>query len=1394
MHVRLLGPVEARIDGRPVPLGGAKPRALLAILALNAAQPVSAERLIEGLWGADPPATAAKTLQAYVSRLRRALEASGNGTAIVTRARGYELRLAPDDVDAQRFERLMTRGATRDALALWQGRALEDVADEPFAALEIRRLEELRLAAIEQAIDDDLAAGRHVELTGELESLVAEQPLRERLRAQLMLALYRSGRQADALRAYRDARATLVEEIGIEPGSELQQLQEAILRQDPTLARDAASPRVFMCPFKGLAAYDVGDAGVFFGRELLISEMVARLAGGASLLGVVGPSGSGKSSVLRAGLLAALADGALPGSDSWPIVLLRPGAHPLRTLDEATGEAPGTRVLAVDQFEEVFSACGDERERTAFIDALVAAAGDERHRTFVLLALRADFYGRCAAYPEFARQLSANHVIVSPMGGGELRRAIELPARSAGLTVEPRLVDTLVGDVDGEPGALPLLSACLIELWLHRDGSELSMTAYEQTGGLRGAVARLAERAYEPLDAVQRDIARRILLRLARDAEGGAVVGRRVTVAELDADRDEGVAEVLSVLARDRVVTVGDGEVEVAHEALLREWPRLRGWLEEDAQGRLLHHRLRDAADAWDAGGRDTGDLYRGARLASALEWSTEHDADLNTHEREFLAESRGASERSQRRIRAALVGVVALLALSVVAGLVALAQRGNARDQASAAEALRLGSRAVVDTDLDRSLLLAREGVALDDTVQTRGNLLAALLKSPAAIGILRADSERILAAALSPDERTLAVGNIPGRVSLFDPATRRRVAALDPTPNGAAIHELAFSPDGTRLAVAHAISPGDPYTAYPQGIAVAMLDARTHRVVARFALPRDRAITGLRFSRDGRTIGMALIPFPDGPATFMRFDAGTGGRLTGPARVNRRGYSPPMMTRDGRRIVVVGSDGVTVRDSRTLEVLERLPGAGVSASLTASPLRFQTVSAPYALSSDDRTLAIGGNDGSLRLLDLETGETRVASGRHAAAVTDARFTPDGRSLITTGDDGDVIVWDVGRAAAKETLSGHSGFVFSPMISRDGTTLYTASLDGTVFIWDLDGGRRIGRPLRVGAEGTGGAGMALSSDGEMIAVARRAGAVGVVDARSLRERRVVPVLRNGNVTRLVFVPRSHVVAVTGDTGQLALLDAESGRVTRLSGHRNYVLTPGLSTDGRLMATADVDGIVRLWSLPAARAAGAPLRFSHGVYDAQLSPDGRRLTLVLFAANGVPDTLEVWDVDSRRRVTRVRIGANTNVVRFSPDGRLAAIGNNSGRAQVWSTTTWRPVTRAVAGHAGALNGAAISPDARTLATGGDDGMIRLWDIRTGQAVAAPLPGLSHKTVVPSFTPDGAHLLAAYETGDAYLWDIRPESLLRQACSVAGRRLTRAEWNEFVPGRAYDPAC
>ena len=365
---------------------------------------------------------------------------------------------------------------------------------------------------------------------------------------------------------------------------------------------DASAPNV--CPFRGLASFDAAHAEYFFGRERVVADLLARLVG-STLITLVGPSGSGKSSLLRAGLLAGLAEGVLPGSERWRQVLLRPGERPLEAFGRAlrragTGgagdddplvaalgslKADERLIIAVDQFEEVFTACRDEAERSAFVEALAALADDADQRVVVVLGIRGDFYGRCAEYPELSSRIGANTVLVGPMRRDELRRAIELPARRAGLRVEPRLVMALVGDVADEPGGLPLLSTALVELWEERSDRTLRLASYQQSGGVSGAVARLAERAYDRMSPPERERARAILMRLT-DADQPEPVRRRVPLAELETERDADTAAALAALTESRLVTVDEGVAEVAHEALLREWPRLRGWLDEDIEGR----------------------------------------------------------------------------------------------------------------------------------------------------------------------------------------------------------------------------------------------------------------------------------------------------------------------------------------------------------------------------------------------------------------------------------------------------------------------------------------------------------------------------------------------------------------------------------------------------------------------------------------------------------------------------------------------------------------------------------------------------------------------------------------------------------------------------------------
>lgn len=1440
----MLGPLEVRANGHPLALGGRKPRAVLAMLALRSGETVSTDRLIEGLWGERPPATAVKLVQLYVSQLRKALAANGNEAEIVTRGRGYELQAGAAAVDAARFERLVSEGAAREALALWRGPALDDVADEPFAAAEIRRLEELQLAAVELAVEDDLEAGRHRELVAELDQLVAEHPLRERLHAQRMLAFYRCGRQAEALEAYRQARARLVEEIGVEPGPELRRLHEAILRQDPSLerlatwggetpperdpreaearlaaavahaaaerarlraaeddlagsvaelqgvrerARQQDEPGVVACPFKGLASFEVEDAEVFFGREQLTAEMVARLVG-APLLGLVGPSGSGKSSVLKAGLLAALAAGVLPGSERWALALMRPGEHPVRALERAMANAvpSGRLVIAVDQFEELFTACRDETERATFVETFLGAARDPNVRALVLVAVRADFYGRCAAYPELSRLLGANHLLIGPMRRDDLGRAIELPAHHARLEVEPALIDRLTVDVEGEPGALPLLSTALLELWQHRDGRRLRLSSYEQLGGVHGAVARLAESAYARLDSERREVVRRILLRLAGEGQGETVVRRRVPLTELEAEQDEAVGDVLNLLAADRLVTIGEGEVEVAHDALLREWPRLRGWLEEDADGRRVHQHLGAAARDWDAAGRDPGELYRGARLATALEWSAAHEPELNAGERAFLDASRRASGRSQRRFRALLAGIAILLVAAVVGGVLAVIQRGEAREAAGAARdaetaqlAQRLGAQALVEDDLDLSLLLARQAVAIDDSPQTRGNLLAALRRSPAAVGIMHGRGGVLRAIAVSPDGKTLAIGDSTG-VLFFDARINKQIGDPLSATGDVGVESLAYSPDGRTLAVG-----GDHL--------VRLVDARTHEQLAETAIGGVAA--RMAFTKDGSQL---VVLFPPGKATGLGTadaqitvrDAVTLepiGTLIEPtafvgAYVGFYYASPHFaITPDDRSLITASEEG-------ELAWWDLRSGAKTRTEKIATGLH------ALALSPDGLTAAVGMK-GGLQLVDLRTGAVRAAAG------VDGRpnwvsFSPDGETLVSTNVDGTVTLWDVVSTTPRETLRGHSNDVEQPVFSPDGETLYTVSHDGTAIAWDLTGERGLGRRFTFTHDRTfSAAGFdahpgAFSPDGRLIAVGLKQRGIALWDARELTPIGTPLLETNGEVKKLAFTPDGRTLAA-GTSSSVTLWDVRSrSRLHRplFAGGSTLLVGVGFSPDGSTLATASDELGVRLWDV-ATRASLGAMGHSSDAHDLAWSTDGTTIAWARPKRGGA----EVWDVATRTSIAIVDGTPMTDLsVALSPDGRTLAVGGFGGVVRLWDVGTRKVVHELDQGGNGAL-ALEFSPDARVLGVSGFEPFASLWDLATGTRIGPQFTAGDRRAMI-DLSPDGRRLLMTHGNGRGAVWDVDPRSWAGRACTLANRTLTREEWEEFLPGRDYDPTC
>jgi Novel STAND NTPase 1 len=658
------------------------------------------------------------------------------------------------------------------------------------------------------------------------------------------------------------------------------------------------------CPYKGLAAFDESDAAYFYGRERLVGELAARTVG-MGLLGVVGPSGSGKSSVVLAGLLPSLAAGLLPGSERWGHAILRPGEHPLDALETALRDRESAErlVLVVDQFEEVFTGADDEPVRAAFIDRLVELARDPE-RAVVVVTIRADYTGHCTSYPELAEVLAANLVLVAPMAPDELRRAIELPARRVGLRVESSLRDALVEEVGEEPGALPLLSTALVELWQGREDGWLRFQAHARTGGVHGAVSRLAETSYEQLSQPEREAAKTVLLRLVGEGEGESAVRRRVPISEFDVDRDATIASVLTRLTTDRLLTRDDGMIELAHEALLREWPRLRGWLEEDVTGRRLRAHLTQSAVQWADRDRDAGDLYRGARLSATLDWAQTHDRDLNELEREFLASSRQGSEheaerqrRSNRRLRGLLIGTAIFLVAALIAGVLALIQRGHARDAQSAAEAQalrsdaeRLGTLATSEPQLDRAYLLGVAGVELEDLPQTRGDLLTVLQNTRALLRVRQLSRSGIGGLDASPDGRLFATGDAAGVVRFTDLRTGRAVGVPVRVRGEVTMNGMAFSPDGHTLAVATAAS--DRATLY--FVDVRSRQARRigswHSVQAAIGPHR---FTHLAFSPDGQRIAVAVAtanraaPVPRLPAPHLarRSDRARGLAAAAPA-----------------------------------------------------------------------------------------------------------------------------------------------------------------------------------------------------------------------------------------------------------------------------------------------------------------------------------------------------------------------------------------------------------------------------------------------------------------------------------------------------------------------------
>jgi WD40 repeat protein len=1154
---------------------------------------------------------------------------------------------------------------------------------------------------------------------------------------------------------------------------------------------DESAPAPGQSPYKGLHYFDVADAATFHGREHLTADLVDFLRHN-SLLAVVGASGSGKSSLVRAGLVHAfqvgqpLVDDVTPpdGCQCWPVHIITPTSRPLESLaasltrdsESVTATATlmddlardprslhfyvrrllsqpgagGRLLLVVDQFEELWTLCKDKAQRKAFVDNLLAAACPEAGgcspvdaSTLVALTLRADFYAQCAEFDNLRAALERYQRYIGAMSQEELRRAIETPARRGGWELEPGLVDVLLRDVGDEPGALPLLSHALLETWKRRRGRTLTLAGYAASGRVQSAIAKTADEVFQRrLNAEQQSIARGIFLRLTELGEGAPDTRRRVPLDEL-VPQDEtatSVQAVLKTLADTRLVTTFQDEAEVAHEALIREWPALQTWLAEDREALRVHRRLTEAAREWKQNESDEGYLYRGLPLAQAGEWAEQHAGDLNLLERTFLdasqalrkreveareiqrqrelstaqrlveeqvhradEQTRAAASLRRRAILAAGIGAAAII-LAVFAGWFSI-QSGRNANLAAMREAEAKANQTTAEKQLRRARAGELAASALAEWTKAVPDPSLALLLAREAIEATRGQDHYVVANAARALDN--GVRNAPPwQMNL----PRHRHAS--------SVFSAAFSPDG-KLIVTASVDGTAMVWDVATGAEVHILAGHTAGV--------NLAV----FSHDGK-----LIVTASDDTTAKVWDVATGAEVHTLAG-HTDWVASVVFSPDGKLIVTASGDA-------TAKVWDVVTGAEMHTLVGHTDVVYSAVVSP-----DGKLIVTASADTTAKVWDGVTGAEVHKLAGHTAEILSAAFSPDGKQIVTASADTTAKVWDVVTSVEVHNLAGHTAETSSASFSPDGKLIVTASVDGTAMVWDGATGAVV-HTLAGHTDGVISA--AFSPDGKLIVTASVDDTAKVWDVASGAEMHSMVGHANW-IFSAVFSPDGKLIVTTGIFAA-KVWDVETGaELHTLAGHTDWVASVVFSPDGKLIVTASGDATAKVWDVVTGAEMHTLVGHTDVVYSAVVSPDGK-----LIVTASADTTAKVWDVGKGVEVHNLASHTgDVNSAVFSPDGKLIVTASGDATAKVWDVATGA-VVHTLAGHTDVMNSATFSPDGKLIVTASADTTAKVWDVATG-AVVHTLAGHTDVMNSAAFSSDGKLIVTASGDTTAKVWDV-----------------------------------